>query len=415
MRRSSRIALKASAEREALANAPPSKPPSASVAGASLAKPATKAKPSAKPKAKPGPQRKKKKQEPQEAAQTHSGTDRDALMIIIRSLPDKMDRWQTAASCALASAFGPTGWKEFLQPFWLNEAHDLFPNKATFTTGPFTNNQTKKKAVRVSKMSADSIPETVPLELVGFARGIVVKQQVETEMEGVEEALGIRLNSRITRTRAMAEYRLNADDMEPLPHLSKPNPHNSNGVEHAPMRLYKMRDIVRTALLKHGGLSGLEDVQHDIATRKQKFRENKETKMQMRREELADALAEKGLEIRSDSYLCEQYINGSGRIPIRSVVDDAVEMDFYFKHTDYSDFLDDETESWMGEHFTGEPLTVSEKSEISSSAKARALSSLMNEKSVEEILDISDLPASVRRLVKQRQEKQQEQQEENLK
>ena len=202
-----------------------------------------------------------------------SCSNSDALMLVIRSLPDKMDRWQAAASCALASAFGPTGWKEILPQFWLDEAQDLFSD-SSFTAGPFKTVVLKKKAAKISKMPIERVAQTVPPELVGFVRQILLERGVEAEMQALEERKDSNLDSHITLTRALTEYKLNRDDIANLHFESRTNPHSNPYRNAAPMRLYTLRDIIKTALLKHGGPSGLSAVREGVAVRKEIFSTN---------------------------------------------------------------------------------------------------------------------------------------------
>ncbi|KAJ3098401.1 hypothetical protein HDU97_004029 [Phlyctochytrium planicorne] len=77
----------------------------------------------------------------------------------------------------------------------------------------------------------------------------------------------------------------------------------------------------------------------------QEYKEEKERKREIemqsyykdcdeRRKILADALQERGLELRSDSRVCESFIRGSGKL--EEVVTTMIEMNWYFNNTGYS-------------------------------------------------------------------------------
>ena len=51
---------------------------------------------------------------------------------------------------------------------------------------------------------------------------------------------------------------------------------------------------------------------------------------------LVSALAEKGLVMREDSYLCEKYIDGTGFVPLAEIVERICLLKYLHEYTDYS-------------------------------------------------------------------------------
>ena len=73
-----------------------------------------------------------------------------------------------------------------------------------------------------------------------------------------EEAIDLVHNTRVTATEAMKTYKLSKKELEPLPHLSRPNPHG--GRSSGPMRLFVEATVESRALRLHGGVWGHEQL-----------------------------------------------------------------------------------------------------------------------------------------------------------
>jgi hypothetical protein len=99
--------------------------------------------------------------------------------------------------------------------------------------------------------------------------------QINYEMEALAEEGTVNLNSRITVTRAKAEYQLNANDIAHLSFQTRKNPHHPDA---APMRLFSLREIIKTAYLKHGGAAGLQAALDRSAARKERLRQGREAR-----------------------------------------------------------------------------------------------------------------------------------------
>lgn len=76
-------------------------------------------------------------------------------MMILERIPDKFERWQTAAGLALAGAFG-TGACSYLEPFWLDEAQGPEGPGINAHTAPFHT----VDALKTAAIAADIIPST---------------------------------------------------------------------------------------------------------------------------------------------------------------------------------------------------------------------------------------------------------------
>lgn len=63
-------------------------------------------------------------------------------------------------------------------------------------------------------MLMENLPPTISPEIVGIARNILLENRAKTDLEDLEAR--VNLNVRITLTHALAEYRLNRDDISEL-------------------------------------------------------------------------------------------------------------------------------------------------------------------------------------------------------
>jgi DNA repair protein len=121
----------------------------------------------------------------------------------------------------------------------------------------------------------------------------------------------------ITKTRAMAEYRLKKDELFKLKHIEVKNPHYASA---APMILFLKSQVEEIALEKWGDW---ETIKQEIAKRQsigEKIRKSKEEAKKKREEMLIKALNKKGLDLRNDSMLCRNYINGRTLCTLDEVV-----------------------------------------------------------------------------------------------
>lgn len=144
----------------------------------------------------------------------------------------------------------------------------------------------------------------------------------------------------MTVTRAKDEFMLNDGDLLNLRYESKQNPYSRSA---APMRLYSLEDLYKKTMDKY------ETWEH-FKERRDKRKQTStvralthEENQKERRAELKRALAVYGLELRTDSSQCEQYIH-SGRGVNGETLDDVVkvmrQMNFYYNETSYKRLFD---------------------------------------------------------------------------
>jgi hypothetical protein len=154
------------------------------------------------------------------------------------------------------------------------------------------------------------------------------------------ELATIPADARITLTRATsAEFCLNKDKhLSQLPYESCPNPHSA---EYANMRLYSHRSVLALALQVHGGRAGLAAARAAREIRSKRMTEVHAERVESRRAELSEALAEQGLAIRSDSWLCDQFMKHgeTDDWPLHAVVRRMGEMKYLHLHTRYNSIL----------------------------------------------------------------------------
>lgn len=99
-------------------------------------------------------------------------------------------------------------------------------------------------------------------------------------------------------------------------------------------RLYKLKDIISTAIIIHGTLSHLRERHEE---KKMKIRERQE-KCEERKQKLIDELAKVKLKLRSDSQLCEKYIDGK-EPNLQYVVKRMCEMKYLFEYFPFKQYV----------------------------------------------------------------------------
>ncbi|KAJ3051809.1 hypothetical protein HK097_007175 [Rhizophlyctis rosea] len=141
----------------------------------------------------------------------------------------------------------------------------------------------------------------------------------------------------ITKGRAKTEYRLNDTDLASIRYISARNPHFRSA---APMCLYLAKHLQHFAERKHGGPEGLRQARIKAANAKENRSANAAARRDNRRTKLIDALQKRGLELRSDSRLCQAYIR-KGKGSIKSIVETMYTMHLLHEHSIYTELLDD--------------------------------------------------------------------------
>lgn len=141
----------------------------------------------------------------------------------------------------------------------------------------------------------------------------------------------------ICKSNAKKQYYLSDADLEDLQSIEKKNPHYRSG---CPMILYCKVDVIDVFKNKYCVVEE-EDVQNILARladdrnrRSTKIRDTKNTKREQREIALTEALQEEGLELRSDSRLCKQYIDGTLDASIPHIVEIMCEMKYLHEYCD---------------------------------------------------------------------------------
>lgn len=112
----------------------------------------------------------------------------------------------------------------------------------------------------------------------------------------------------------------------------------------------------------------------------------------VRTEELVGALSQLGLELRSDSRLCEEYIAGKSDQTVEEIATVMAEMDWYFSHTDYEECREEIIEEEMEYKGAFSPYSVSDY------AKDRALDRWANRNVG---VDLTGVPPSLHAEIRQ--------------
>ncbi len=162
--------------------------------------------------------------------------------------------------------------------------------------------------------------------------------QLASEIAQAREA--VPAGTHITLTRAMGEYCLKKDQLMALQHVLKPNPHYRTAG--SPMILFSLRDVVALSLRTHGGQAGLEARRTSKAARSEALKQGRVRRSGDRESELSAALAQQGLKLRSDSWLCDQYLKHgpTHEWPLSAVVRRMGEMKYLHEYTDYRSKLE---------------------------------------------------------------------------
>ncbi|KAJ3027607.1 hypothetical protein HDV00_010976 [Rhizophlyctis rosea] len=165
----------------------------------------------------------------------------------------------------------------------------------------------------------------------------------------------------MTKTLAKKQYRLTDNDLQPLPHHTKPNPKYRRA---APMREYLIKHLKEASYAKHGGADGLA-TRNEAVEKASEKRQNtlkssqpagegtskEQTRSQQketRRIELINALAAYNLPIPTHSKPCHTYINtGKGSLP--TLVHQIHSHHILYKHSPYEELAEASAEYCMKE------------------------------------------------------------------
>jgi hypothetical protein len=116
----------------------------------------------------------------------------------------------------------------------------------------------------------------------------------------------------ITKTNAKKEYFLTEDELSQIESIERPNPYRKSST----MSLYKCDEIMKFLQNKYNvcSIEKVMDIIKQIKIKKeekkQKYIQNKSDQKQRRKYKLLEALQQYGMKLRSDSKLCQGYIDG---------------------------------------------------------------------------------------------------------
>ena len=142
----------------------------------------------------------------------------------------------------------------------------------------------------------------------------------------------------ICKSTAKKEYKLTENELGNLKSYERDNPHYKCS---APMILYKLDDIKQIFCEKHN-IQNTDSNVTEVLTRIAELKNQLQRKSpkENRKEKLIIALAIKGLKLRADSSLCENYIS-NGRDDIDYVVERMCQMKYLFEYHDFHKYLDE--------------------------------------------------------------------------
>jgi hypothetical protein len=149
-------------------------------------------------------------------------------------------------------------------------------------------------------------------------------------------------------------------------------------------------DVFAKCLEKHGGEAGWREAVRRLQARRAVTTSRAEVQRERRRERLTAALEAQGCQLRSDSRLCDAYINDNDG-DIDMIVRVMEQMHFYHTHTEYAQAYEDERRAELEYKGRYDP------DEISDTAKTIALSAwVMTFDSNEAAASHAHLPTSLR-------------------
>ncbi|KAF7722695.1 hypothetical protein EC973_002858 [Apophysomyces ossiformis] len=121
-----------------------------------------------------------------------------------------------------------------------------------------------------------------------------------------------RRRERVTKSAAMAEFKLTEGQLSEIPCTLHRNPYYRSA---APMRLYDMDDLIVLSRRVHGGDVGVKEALEASSTRSRKTMESRERNQEIRREKLVAKLQEHGMEMSESQVLCNNYIRSNAGSP----------------------------------------------------------------------------------------------------
>ena len=172
----------------------------------------------------------------------------------------------------------------------------------------------------------------------------------------INQAHGIRLCKKclgtdeyrlICKSRAKEKFYLTDKELKDVDSLSAPNSYGRYDLV-----LYNRREIIEIFCRKYGinadNEHEINSKRNEIYLQKQEIRDIArekrqiaiEEKRKIRKKELKKKLSKKGLDLRPDSKLCEEYINGKIKdVPIEVIVDRMCQMKYLYDYCNMDHYL----------------------------------------------------------------------------
>lgn len=169
-------------------------------------------------------------------------------------------------------------------------------------------------------------------------------------------------------------------------------------------KIYQLDKIMDFSCNKYGSYNNYIDEKNRIELEKKKQKEIKLLEIKQREEQIIELLKQHNLLLRDDSTLCYGFIeNNIG--DVTEIVTIMVEMDFYFKYTNYSSIFYDyksnyiyNARSYNNYYYS---LSNEEKNKLSKSSKKEALKGwCMKQKKYDDAINQKYLPKSLHDKIK---------------
>jgi len=167
----------------------------------------------------------------------------------------------------------------------------------------------------------------------------------------------------VCKSTIKSEYNMKDDDLEDLPYIEVKNPHYRCASQ---MKLYSLCDVKKKfCKMRECNKNEIEEECEIIKKMKEEDRnirkQKKDEKIKGRKEDLVHALKEYKLKLRSDSKLCNGYIDGTIKDwTIDEIVRRMCEMKYLYDYCDMDDAFqtakDDQNEELNAGYFPDEPL-----------------------------------------------------------
>jgi hypothetical protein len=140
---------------------------------------------------------------------------------------------------------------------------------------------------------------------------------------------------KITKTQAISNYYIKDSDFVNISYETAPNPYSRSSPA---MKLYKLHDVKNIAYQINGGIEGVLSIYNQRIQKKQQRNNKVNLQRNTRRLQLLTELKKYNIRYRTDSELCNDYIN-SDRDDFDNIVQIMIEMNWLYKNTQYAEFI----------------------------------------------------------------------------